>query len=91
MIFLSIRNFATCFALGVMNQKIFSRNSALLLGDFKLNIDNEIYNLLEKSRLFSTRGIEVKITENMIYRTKKELTNIDKWFDSILKSIKNDR
>ena len=52
-IFLSIRNFATCYSLanGHIN---FHRNSALNLGNRSVPISTENYKMLESSRLFAT-------------------------------------
>lgn len=61
-VFLSIRNIATCFSLGVLKQPTFSRHSALSLGDYSLRIPKRSYEVLERSRILCTRGYGSKIT-----------------------------
>ena len=43
MIFLSIRNFASCYSLGYLKQFEFSRDSALRLGKFSIDITEYTY------------------------------------------------
>lgn len=60
MIFLSIRNFASCYSLGYLKQFEFSRDSALRLGKFSIDITEYTYKKLKQSRLLSSRGIGEK-------------------------------
>jgi hypothetical protein len=55
-VFLSIRNIATCFSLGVLAQPDFSRHSALHLGEHSLEISRKPYEVLERSRILCTRA-----------------------------------
>lgn len=87
MIFLSIRNFASCYALGFLSDFNFSRNSALKLKRNKLEIDRDCFKILERARILSTRGSGTLITKNESEKTMKELVNIDNWFQTILKDI----
>ena len=53
-VFLGIRNIATCFALGVLQQPDFSRHSARRLpGDFRIPVSQACYRILERSRILS--------------------------------------
>jgi len=56
-IFLSIRNIATCFSLGVLDVPNFSRHSALqLCKEFRIPISTECYRVFERSRILCTRS-----------------------------------
>jgi hypothetical protein len=59
MVFLGIRNFATCFSLGTLDKPDFSRSSALRLGEHSLSISREAYKILERSRILCTRAIGI--------------------------------
>lgn len=87
MLFLSIRNFASCYSLGFLNDFNFSRNSALKLKSDKLIISDECYSILERARILSTRGSGDLINDNEINTVLKEIDNISNWFQSILKKI----
>lgn len=85
MIFLAIRNFASCFALGYMNKYIFSRDSAIKIEEYSLNIDNEVYESLKKARLLATRGIGKVTSEITLNKIMQELPQIENWFNNLLK------
>lgn len=53
--FVAMRNFATCHSLG-NGQPIFSRRSPLLIQD-SLEITDEIFDMLARARILSTRGL----------------------------------
>jgi len=84
MIFLSIRNFATCFALGFLDKHEFSRDSAIRLGRYSLQIDHSVYETLKKSRLLATRGKGKHISENDLIQIKYEFIKIENWFTNLL-------
>lgn len=88
MIFLAIRNFASCFSLGVLKQCEFSRDSALKIGEYSIHISNATYSRLRQSRLLSTRGIGELITENEATMVASEFSMIENWFNKLL-SIAN--
>lgn len=83
MIFLSIRNFASCFALGI-NKYEFSRDSALRIGNYSINIKREIYNDLKQARLLSTRAIGNYISQEGLNNIIDELPKIEEWFNNLL-------
>ncbi|TLV00403.1 nucleotidyltransferase domain-containing protein [Dyadobacter luticola] len=85
MIFLAIRNFASCFALGILGECVFSRNSARMIGKYSLDIVNDAYGILIKARVLATRGIGATATEEEVSVILKSLSQIDIWFNSLIK------
>lgn len=88
MIFLSIRNFASCFALGHLNKFEFSRDSALNIGLYSIEINESIYNKLKYSRLLATRGIGSQIPKDELKIITNEFPKIEIWFEKLLNIIK---
>lgn len=84
MIFLAIRNFATCYSLGSYEKPIFSRATFEKLHDYPLKLDDEIKELLMMSRISSTRGIEYSIENKSLSLLKLSLDKIENWFNEIL-------
>lgn len=84
MIFLAIRNFASCFALGYLKRFEFSRDTALKLDEYSLFINEHTYNKLRDSRILSTRGIGERITEEEIESIFKELDKVENWFNKLI-------
>ncbi len=84
MIFLAIRNFATCYTLGNYEKPIFSRTTFEKLLDYPLKLDDEIKDLLMMSRICSTRGIEYTIENKSLSLLKLNLGMIENWFNEIL-------
>ena len=89
MIFLAIRNFATCYTLGCYKKPIFSRQSFEKLTDFPLVLDIRLKEMLMMSRISSTRGINYYIGEEDLSLFKSEIGNINKWFNEILESYES--
>lgn len=87
-IFLSIRNFATCYALS-MGNKIFSRDSAKLLNKKSLKISESTYDILVRARVLSTRGTGNVLSDQEVQKLKTSLSYIDSWFNTINKEIRN--
>lgn len=87
MIFLAIRNFASCYSLGFINHPNFSRKSAITLQMDNLLISEECFAILEKSRIISTRGIGQNATSLEYDKIINELNNISDWFNLILNKI----
>lgn len=87
MIFLAIRNFATCFSLGHLKQYNFSRNSSLNLDNYSIKISDDCYTILKNSRILSTRGIGNNLTELEHNKVLNEINKISNWFESINKII----
>lgn len=84
MIFLAIRNFASCFSLGYLNKYEFSRYSAKNIGSHSIQIIDSIYNKLEQSRLLATRGFGNVISKNELEIIIEEFPEIDNWFNELL-------
>jgi hypothetical protein len=84
MIFLAIRNFATCYTLGNYERPIFSRTAFEKLHDYPLILDEEIKELLMMSRISSTRGIDYSIKNKSLSLFKLNLGKIENWFNEIL-------
>jgi hypothetical protein len=84
MIFLAIRNFATCYTLGNYEKPIFSRTAFEKLHDYPLILDEEIKELLMMSRISSTRGIDYSIKNKSLSLFKLNLGKIENWFNEIL-------
>ena len=86
-VFLSIRNFATCFSLGMTEKPDFSRNSALRLGKFSLSMPSDSYSVLERARILCTRGEGVILTKNEILATVENLNRVQNWMDELLREV----
>lgn len=85
-LFLSIRNIATCFALGVLHQPIFSRHAALKLPSrFVLPISNECYRILERARILCTRSVGIDISDSEASLVLAECKSIDRWMKILVK------
>ena len=84
MIFLAIRNFATCYTLGFYEIPIFSRLTFEKLTDYPLKLDNEIKEILMMSRISSTRGIEYILEDKSLTLLESNLYKIENWFNEIL-------
>ncbi|WP_435139088.1 nucleotidyltransferase domain-containing protein [Formosa sp. A9] len=84
MIFLAIRNFATCYTLGCYETPIFSRLTFEKLSDYPLKLDNEIKDILMMSRISSTRGVNYTLEDESLILLDLNLDKIESWFNEIL-------
>jgi hypothetical protein len=84
-IFLATRNFATCYSFG-SGQPIFSRKSPLLI-DRKLPITNEVFDVLARARILSTRGYGPSISEFEANTVQSSAPIIHDWMKNILVTI----
>jgi Nucleotidyltransferase domain len=83
-LFLSVRNIATCFALGVLGQTLFSRHAALKLpSEFELPISRDCYRILERARILCTRSIGTDISTAEIQLVRSECESINRWMKSL--------
>jgi nucleotidyltransferase-like protein len=87
-IFLSIRNLATCFSLGVTDRPNFSRNSALSLGARSLSLAGDSYHVLERARILCTRGQGTNILKEEITTTVQRLSEVSEWMNKLLDEAK---
>jgi predicted nucleotidyltransferase len=72
-LFLSIRNIATCFSLGVTAQPDFSRQSALRLSGHSAPLAVASYSTLLRARVLSTRGAGAQLEAKEIDAVLQEL------------------
>jgi hypothetical protein len=87
-IFLSVRNIASCFSLGVTTTPTFARNSATRLEAFSINISSSAYQVLESARILCTRGHGNSISTAQVSIAILEFDEIDRWMDSLVKGAK---
>jgi hypothetical protein len=90
-IFLSIRNIATCFSLGITDEPDFSRSSALRLQGKSLQLPADIYRTFEKARILSTRGRGEDVTANEVEAAIKSFDLIHEWMVRLVGEAKNER
>lgn len=86
-IFLSIRNFATCYSLGFLKSPCFSRDSARRLGSDSVPLTDDVFRTLERSRLLSTRGIGPNITDQERLQVVNESRNIEEWMNCLSRKV----
>jgi hypothetical protein len=89
MVFLAIRNFATCFSLGTLDKPDFSRSSALRLGEHSLSIPRDAYKILERSRILCTRAIGETITDQETHIAFSQFSRIEEWMKGLLTQAEN--
>jgi hypothetical protein len=87
-IFLALRNIGTCFSLAKLEKPTFGRDSARSLGRHSLNISEEIYMLLMRSRLLSTRGTGEDIGNIDRKTLLSELARCEDWIMFICREVK---
>lgn len=88
MVFLAIRNFATCFSLGFLGSPDFSRHAAIRIGASSLAISVDAYKVLERARILCTRGKGAAITDGEIELAIRQFPTIDKWMIQLLSRVK---
>lgn len=86
-IFLAVRNFATCYLLGQYKIGNFSRRSAQQMNEKSLQISNETYRLLERSRILCIRGTGKMIKRNEIEFSLDEFFSIKHWMENLLDEV----
>ena len=84
-VFLSLRNFASCFLLEFGSHPDFSRHAALRLGAEDIPICHKAYTILERARILSTRGRGPNLTAPEITAAVAELEKIDGWMQTLLR------
>ncbi len=89
-VFLAIRNFATCYSLHINVKPDFSRNSARNLDVHSIPIDNSVYELLERARVLSTRGIGELLSSCEVSKAKMALSEIESWMNEKISTITSD-
>jgi hypothetical protein len=84
MIFLALRNFASCYSLGYLKNPNFSRNSSIEIGIDSIKISDECYSILKNSRILSTRGIGKNVSDEEVAIVINELEVISEWFKKLI-------
>ena len=87
MIFLAIRNFASCYSLGVHGHPNFTRHSALSLGMRALDVPMEAYGMLERARILCTRGVGPSLTMEDIVVATSALDDVEGWMVDLMKEV----
>jgi predicted nucleotidyltransferase len=87
MVFLAIRNFATCFSLGFLDQPDFSRRSAVRIGDHSLPIEQKAFEILERSRILCTRALGSPISASEAATAMEEFPSIEAWMERLMREI----
>jgi predicted nucleotidyltransferase len=90
-IFLAVRNIATCYSLGVLERPDFSRRSALRLEGDSLDIESEVFELIERARILSTRGHGSVFSDGEISRVIARLDLIESWMDRLVAKAQGHR
>ncbi|MCC4213969.1 nucleotidyltransferase domain-containing protein [Leeuwenhoekiella parthenopeia] len=85
MVFLALRNFATCYTLGNYTKPVFSRQSFEKLDDYPLILDSRVKEMLMMSRISSIRGINYQINDELLNLFLSDIERINKWFLTVLK------
>lgn len=89
LVFLAIRNFATCYCLGVRDEKNFSRHSARCMGEDSVPLSESSYLLIERARIVSTRGIGRMISPDELSACITEIRGVRDWMGRLLTQVPN--
>lgn len=87
-VFLSIRNIATCFSLGMTKKPDFSRHSALRIGTNSIPIPETAYQTLERARILCTRGHGTRILDKEVSAAILHLGEVDIWMKYLLEKVR---
>lgn len=91
-VFLGIRNFASCFSLGVKGTPDFSRNSALHLEGDAVPLSEQTYRVFERARILCTRGYGAVILQDDVTAAMQSLRDIIQWMTRLIeKAERNER
>ncbi|MEP6646854.1 MAG: nucleotidyltransferase domain-containing protein [Saprospiraceae bacterium] len=82
-IFLVVRNVASCFDLAISRTYNFSRDSALRMHNDGLEINLEIYQTIKNCRIYSTRGEGIEPSSKAINTAIESLPKIEKWIKEL--------
>lgn len=81
-IFLSIRNFATCYSLHTKNP-VFSRYSSKHVSP-SLKLNDKVFDILLQARILSTRGIGGNISYDDVQLVKENTSIVNEWMKKLL-------
>lgn len=86
--FLAVRNIATCYALGVMGCGKFSRDAARQLGDKSVPVDDAAYRILERARLLSSRGFGGALSSAERRCAMQQIPALSRWMAQLVQEAK---
>lgn len=86
-VFLAIRNIATCYSLQVGVRPTFSRHSARELAGMSLDITENVYAILERARVLSTRGVGDGLSPDEVDLANTASHQIRDWMNRLLRSL----
>lgn len=89
--FLAIRNFATCYALGIYGMHEYSRFSATRLREKSVPIKEETLSILARARILSTRGRGNPISKDDLKQVISRSGIIKEWMNKLLMEVTNER
>lgn len=78
-IFLAIRNISICYSLAFGGKPTFSRGAAHMLSEKSIKLPVRIYNILERARILSTRGIGEYIRYEEVIEVINYADEISNW------------
>jgi hypothetical protein len=84
--FLAMRNLATCYSLWRGNP-IFSRRSPLLI-DTPLKVNEDVFSVLTRARVLSTRGIGDALTDKEVMLVLGAVPIIQAWVSKLVTEVK---
>ncbi|ATL99346.1 nucleotidyltransferase [Aeromonas sp. CA23] len=87
-VFLAIRNFATCYSLHEQ-KPVFSRYSPFKISPI-LQLTPDIYSILLRARVLSTRGVGDRLRSDEIEIVKDNLNVVRSWMNEILGGFCNE-
>ena len=85
-IFLATRNFATCYSLW-RRRPVFSRRSPLII-DAPLKINDEVFGVLARARVLSTRGFGKALSDEDVLFAVRATPIIQGWMTRLLAEVK---
>jgi Nucleotidyltransferase domain len=88
-VFLSIRNFSSCYSLGVGGAPDFSRHAALRLNEDSIPIDERAYHIFERARILCTRGHGEAITPAESDFALESLCEVGEWMAKLIEKVSN--
>jgi hypothetical protein len=83
-IFLSIRNFSTCYSLGKSPRPDFSRHAALSMRTFPAPLKPEFHRVIERARILCTRGYGTAISAPEVSLVRQSLAIVHEWMESTI-------
>lgn len=85
--FVAVRNIATCFSLSVCSVPTFGRDSARRLGLDSLQMSEDVYDLLMRCRVLSTRGVGSSPGDIDRSKLLAELRACRTWMDGLIEKV----